>query len=131
MVSGDAWTFRSQIRIYRFDDEKWQQAYEKLASQQLKVTGYTSTSVDGTIDVTEDGIMFTSIPYDKNWHLYVDGKETEIEPLWSRSFVSVSLPQGSHTIHLEYRQRGLIPGIVVSVIAALALGYLLFRKIIV
>lgn len=128
MVSGDAWTFRSQIRIYRFDDEKWQQAYEKLASQQLEVTGYTSTSVDGTIDVTEDGIMFTSIPYDKNWHLYVDGKETEIEPLWSRSFVSVSLPQGSHTIHLEYRQRGLIPGIVVSVIAALALGYLLFRK---
>lgn len=128
IVSGDAWTFQSQIRIYRFHDEKWQQAYEKLASQQLEVTDYTSTSVDGTIDVKEAGLMFTSIPYDKNWHLYVDGKETEIEPLWNGSFVSVSLPQGTHTIHLEYKQRGLIPGIVISVIAALVLGYLLFRK---
>lgn len=128
MISGNEWTFQSQIQIYRFNDEKWQQAYEKLASQQMTVTDYTSTSVDGTIEVEEDGLLFTSIPYDRNWNLYVDGKKVEIEPLWNGSFVSVSLSQGNHIIHLEYKQRGLIPGIVIAVISALALGYLLFRK---
>ena len=107
----------STVHIYRFNEEQWQKTYDTLSQQQLEIENYTSTSVDGTIQVKEEGIFFTSIPYDKNWHLYIDGEETEILPLWENSFVAARLEPGEHTVRLKYRQRGLLLGGIISVIA--------------
>lgn len=111
------------IQIFRFNEEQWQKTYDILSQQQLQVENYTSTSVDGTIQVEEEGIFFTSIPYDENWHLYIDGEETEILPLWKGSFIATRLKPGEHTIHLEYRQKGILMGGILSV---LALGFAVF-----
>lgn len=105
-----------EIWVYRINPEQWQKAYDILSQQQMEVTSYTDTTVEGTINVKEDGLFFTSIPYDSNWHLYVDGVEREILPLWSGSFVAADLEAGEHTIHLEYRQWGLGMGILISII---------------
>lgn len=113
------------IYVYRFNEEQWQKAYDILAQQQLQIDSYTSISVDGTIQAEEEGILFTSIPYDENWHLYIDGEETEILPLWEDSFVAARLKPGEHTVHLEYRQRGLLLGGIISVFA-LGLSVLAF-----
>ena len=101
--------------LYRFDNEQWNQAYSYLAQQQLQVTSYDSTHVNGTIDVKEDGLLFTSIPYDDNWQLYVDGEEQEIIPLWNGTFLAAELSRGSHSIELIYRQRGLLAGSLITV----------------
>ena len=128
-VTGNQWVFNTNITLYRFQEDRWEQAYEKLSQQQLEVTQYDSTSVDGIIDVKEDGIFFTSIPYDKSWHLFVDGEEVEIEPLFYGAFVSTNLTEGTHTIHLEYRQRGLKLGISGSIAATLLLiSWILFER---
>lgn len=105
------------IQFYRFNEEQWEKAYNVLSEQQLQVTDYHSSVVEGTIDVAETGILFTSVPYDKNWTLYVDGVETEILPLWGNCFVAVKLSEGTHSIRLEYHQKGLIAGILISIIA--------------
>lgn len=111
----------ADIHIFRIQEACWRQAYDKLAQQQLEVTAYTSTTIDGTIQVQEEGVLFTSIPYDKNWHLYVDGKETETIPLWSGTFLAVRLPEGEHTIHMEYRQSGLVAGLIITCVALLGM----------
>lgn len=103
-----------EIAIYWISEERWQQAYDKLAQHQLEVTDYTSTSIDGTLSVGEDERFFASIPYDENWHLYVDGEEVELAPIWSGAFSTALIPQGEHTIHLEYRQTGLGVGMVIT-----------------
>lgn len=113
------------IQLYRFNEEQWQKAYDVLSRQQLQVTDYTSSVIEGTIDVTDAGILFTSVPYDRNWTLYVDGTETEILPLWEHAFVAVGLSEGTHTIRLEYHQKGLTAGILVSA-AALIITLALF-----
>ena len=59
--------------------------------------------------------------YDENWHMYVDGEEVEILPLWNKSLVAAKVPAGEHEIRLEYRQKGLVPGIVLSVLVILLL----------
>lgn len=118
------------IQLFRFNEEQWQKAYDVVSGQQLQVTGYTSSMLEGTIDVAEAGLLFTSVPYDENWSLYVDGEKTEILPLWGEAFVAVPLSEGSHTIRLEYHQKGLAAGILVSVVAfmiAVAL-FMLCRK---
>lgn len=111
----------SGIYVKRLNEKQWQQAYDVLSQQQLDVSAYSSTAVDGTIQVKEDGILFTSIPYDENWHMYVDGEEVEILPLWSDSFVSTRLSAGEHTIHLEYRQSGLVLGEIISCISVIGI----------
>lgn len=113
------------VQLYRFNEEEWQKAYDIISRQQLQVTDYTSSTLEGTIDVTDSGILFTSVPYDKNWCLYVDGVETEILPLWENAFVAVPLSEGTHTIRLEYHQKGLFAGIVTS-LSALILSLALF-----
>ena len=110
-----------EFQVYRIQEEQWQQAYDKLAQHQLEVTDYTSTSIEGTITVGEDNLFFTSIPYDENWHLYVDGVETETTPLWSGAFLSAQIPEGEHTIRLEYHQSGLAAGLIITCAALLGM----------
>ncbi|MCM1495007.1 MAG: YfhO family protein [Bacteroides sp.] len=116
-----------KIQLYRVDAEQWRKAYNVLAEQQLQVTSYNSSEMKGTIEVTKAGLMFTSIPYDKNWTLYVDGEIAEIVPLWEDAFVGVNLPEGTHVIYLKYYPKGLWQGCVLSLTAIVLAGVLMFR----
>ncbi|MBO5239593.1 MAG: YfhO family protein [Lachnospiraceae bacterium] len=104
------------MMVYRYNENQWRKAYQELSEQQLQVTNYSSSEIQGTVDFTEDGILFTSIPYDKSWHVYVDGEEAEILPLWQESFVSVELPKGEHVVEFRYKQRGFALGIILTCI---------------
>lgn len=115
------------IQLYRFDESQWQKAYEEISKQQMEVTDYSSSELKGTIDVSESGILFTSIPYDANWHLYIDDVETDIVPLWGEAFVGARLDTGTHHIRLVYRQRGLLLGTCISFLA-IGIAVFLFIK---
>lgn len=113
------------IQLSRFREEQWKKAYEVLSRQQMTVTDYSDSEVQGTVSASEDGILFTSIPYDRNWHLYVDGEERSIQPLWN-SFVSVELEAGNHEIRLVYKQKGLLIGGLISILTiGLTAGYMI------
>lgn len=120
-------TLQIRLKIYRFDETQWEKAYNILKQQQLEVTSYDSTNINGRIHVLEDGILFTSIPYDSNWHLYIDGKEEEILPLWENSFVATRIEKGNHEIQLVYKQKGLNLGVGVSIGSIILLVLLWIR----
>lgn len=107
-----------RIIVAHFDEEKFARAYENLSDETMKISSYTDTTVDGTITANEDGMFYTSIPDEKGWKLFIDGKEVE-KLLLIDSFIGAPLSAGEHTIHLEYFPEGLILGIVISVAALL------------
>ena len=43
----------------------------------LQIEEYSDTSFTGTLNAIRDGAVFTSIPYDSNWRVYVDGERVE------------------------------------------------------
>ncbi len=104
------------LEIYKYQEDEWRKAYQKLSKEQLVIEEYDSSHIIGTVDASEGGLLFTSIPYDDNWHLYVDGNETEITPLWNGTFVSAHLDRGVHSVVLRYRQKWLVPGVVISIL---------------
>lgn len=119
----------NDIHVFRLNEEQWEKAYDVLSKQQMQVEGYSSTTVDGTIDVKEDGLLFTSIPYDVGWHAYVDGNEVDTIGLWNNTFVALQLEPGEHSIHFEYKQRGLLLGGILSIVAVVGLvGYAIWEK---
>lgn len=99
------------------------EGYARLADEGLKVTSYTSSTIEGTIDVQKSGVMLTSIPYEKGWTLYVDGVKTKTNEAME-VFVSAELEKGTHEIKLVYSPQGFVPGVVIAVIAMLAFVFM-------
>ena len=118
---------------YRFSDEALKQVYNTLIRYPFEVTGWTDTTVDGVVNTEKDGVLFTSIPYDKGWTVLLDGAEVETEKMFG-AFLSFRVPSGTHTVSMRYVPQGLMTGAAVSgvsaaVVAAAALiGYVLRRR---
>ena len=106
--------------LYRVVNDNLIEAANKLKEQPLEVLSYSDTKVDATISVKESGLLFTSIPYDKGWTLYVDGAKTPIS-VFADTFISVPLSAGEHTVKLTYQPEGLGLGLLITVNAAILL----------
>lgn len=102
------------LYLRTFNEAVFSKGYETLADEPLIITDYTDTSVSGMVTAKSDGYLYTSIPYEKGWTLYVDGKETEIEPFMD-AFVGVLLEEGEHTIELKYIPDGFVPGVCITI----------------
>ena len=66
---------------------------------------------EGTIDVKEDNLLFTSIAYEKGMLIKVNGKEVKPEIIMN-SFVGLNLKKGKNTITIDYIPQGLNIGII-------------------
>lgn len=85
-------------------------------------------TAEGTVDLAEEQVVFTTIPYDKGWRAYVDGKQVKIKD-YQNAFVTFSVPAGKHTIKLSYLPQGFMIGAISFVVCiALFLGYLWYLQ---
>ncbi len=107
------------FRVYAasFDDYAFENIYNELSDEMLIVTDYDSTSLNGTINAKEDGIMFTSIPYDEGFTAFVDGNETELIPIGNDGLIGISVPQGEHQISFKYHVKGFNLGLILTIIS--------------
>lgn len=112
------------LHLYRFDSEEWEKAYDNLSDEQMEVTSCDSAHIEGNIHVDESGLFFTSIPYDDNWHMFVDGVETDIIPIWDGTFIAAELPEGNHVITFVYKQKGLVLGLIITL--TILIGFIVF-----
>lgn len=84
----------------RFDPEAFKEFYDKMNENPINLTKWTDTELSGTIHSDGYKTMFTSIPYDKGWKLFVDGVETETRPVfdtfiaqtWQKETMKFPLP---------------------------------------
>ena len=102
---------------YVFNEEAFIQAYNELNSQPFVVTemtdSLTHTAVTGQIDAVSDGLLFTSIPYDKGWSVTIDGVAAEARE-FADTFLAIPVTAGTHTIELTYHPEGLTTGAMIT-----------------
>ena len=118
----------STCYAYAFDDKAWSDAYDILNAQSLKVTEWKDTKIKGTITAEDAGLLFTSIPYDPGWSIYLDGKEIEPGKICDDALIGVSITPGKHTVEFSYIPQGFIPGIIISIISILLLVFIAKRE---
>lgn len=112
-------------------------AMSALSENELIISSYSEAAFTGTVNVSDAGIMFTSIPYDKGWTVTVDGVEAETFKLGD-ALLGFNINEGQHTVKFRYTPSGFVAGIIISVVcliifAALIVVYCLHdvrRKII-
>ena len=100
--------------VCTMDEAVWQDAYKMLSASMLDVTDYGDSYLKGTIDVQEDGVFVTSVPYEAGWKLKVDAHTREINELIGGAWISTSLSAGEHQIELSFRPPGLIAGLLIT-----------------
>lgn len=111
----------ANVSAYVLDEDVLSRMYDILNSEPLTITQYDSDSLSGTVVSRNGGTMFTSIPYDIGWTVYVDGTRVETSS-YEDAFLSFPVSAGTHTITMEYTPDGLWTGIVISLISLILLG---------
>ena len=87
---------------------------EQLYSQAVTLIGGTTATyggdgITGVVSAERDGYLITSIPYDENFVLKVDGKETLLFRA-NTAFLGAKIPSGEHKIVLVYHAPGRAAG---------------------
>lgn len=112
------------------NEDVFNKGYQQLSQSTLSATKVTDTTIEGTINAKEDGLFYTSIPYEKGWSAKVDGKPVEITPI-GNALVAFNLSKGEHTIELSFVPDGFVIGVCLTLfgITALVVMSLFAKKI--
>ena len=119
------------VKVYAasYDDAVFQKAYDKLSQEPFTITDFEDTRIKGTVTASQDGVLFTSIPYVPGWKVSVDGQPQEKVSIGDDGLVGVDISAGEHEIEFEYHPSGFALGIFISLISlACIVAYTMLLK---
>ena len=118
--------------VYGMDKDKFIKAYDTIVKNGvLDVTENRESYIKGTINLAESKMLYTSIPYDTGWAVYVDGEKVASENIVviGDALMGVYMDAGEHTVEFKYSPRGFVLGLGVSAAGiALFVILLLLKK---
>ncbi|MEZ3496900.1 MAG: YfhO family protein [Lachnospiraceae bacterium] len=121
-----------EFYAYALDSSAFKKGYSLLADEgQMDITSFNDTEIIGSLTANENEVVFTSIPYDENWYIYVDGKRVFKEDILavSEGLLAFRVGAGTHTVTLRYASAGLSTGSMITVISILlATLLIIFRR---
>ena len=106
--------------FYRLDTKTFTEAIQKIKEQPVTVST-SKNKVFARYDVKQDTSIFFTIPYDKGWSAYQDGKKIEIKQAQT-GFIKVDVPKGKGTITLSFIPNGFVVGAICSFTSLLLFG---------
>ena len=107
--------------FWQVDDAVYTETAAALGENQLRITKWSETRFEGTLTATDARkTVFTSIPYDANWRVTVDGEAVETYKLLD-ALVGFDVTPGEHTVVIRYVPRQLYLGLCITCAAALLL----------
>ena len=112
--------------FYRLDINTFTEAIQKIKEQPVTVST-SKNKVFATYDVQQDTSIFFTIPYDKGWSAYQDGKKIEIKQAQT-GFMKVDVSKGKGTITLSFIPNGFITGAICSFTSLLLFGIYNHRR---
>lgn len=127
-VRDDKTSGNYQLKTYTMELDLFEEFYNRLADEQLEITSFKDTRIEGTINAKKDGVMFLSIPYEKGWSVYIDGKKADTFKVL-HAMLGVKVSEGSHEIVLKYSPDGFRPGLLISGAGAVGTGAVIWYDI--
>ena len=116
--------FLTDFRLYLVDLNK----NEKIDEFIIDKTKTKGDIIYGNINVTNDSYFNMSIPYDKGFKIYVDGKEQEYEKT-NLSFIGFKINKGNHDIKITYEAPYKNISIIISIIGIIStIGISIYTK---
>ena len=91
---------------------------ERLKQDVFNMTIFSQNKIKGNITMQKDKILFFTIPFDKGWRAFDNGKEIPVA-LVNIGFSGLLLNAGTHEIELRFEPKGFYPSIIISLLSGL------------
>ncbi len=114
---GDDALYFSATQFYYIDMAELERFNDRMArlNSATTLTRTAGNRLELSVDAAEDCALFTTIPAEEGWTVWIDGEETEWTTSLGETLLAVAVPEGKHDIVLEFVPAGLKIGIVFSV----------------
>ncbi len=111
--------------VYYIDVDLAKDALSNLASEQMIISDdWKEHNIKGTYSTANDlTTVFTTLPYDEGWKIYVDGNEIEYEKALEAVIAFKIDSAGEHTVEFKYAPKTFTLGLAISL---LSLGLFVF-----
>ncbi len=98
--------------------EVFWQGHKILKNRAMELTYLEGTRAEGVVTATAEApVLYTSVPYNENWTVTVDGKPVEKLAIFD-AMVGVQLEPGDHTVRFSYKNTAFYQGLAISLTAA-------------
>jgi len=106
---------KDQQYFYSLDTDVLEEIMKELSHDQFEISEHSDTKLKGNITISENNdLLFTSIPYDEGWKVYVDGKETDIIKT-ANSLLAIEITEGKHELEFKYLPDHFILGNIIAI----------------
>jgi len=103
--------------FWYFHEDVFREVVAYLSNGVLDAYSTKDDAITGTITVSEGmNTIFTTIPYDEGWEVYVDGELVEIRCLLD-TMLGFTAPEGEHTVEMYYRPSCVKYGLILTLSA--------------
>ncbi|MCM1545052.1 MAG: YfhO family protein, partial [Ruminococcus sp.] len=112
-----------KLYAYTVDDSILNKGYEKLSDEAMSIEKFEDTVIEGTITAKANRTIYTSIPFDYGWTIYIDDKPVDMKDMikLGNAFLGVNVAKGNHKIRFEYKAPAIDNGLKISIFFALVL----------
>ena len=126
-----------RLNVARMDSNLFDEGFAELSDEPWVLTEVTDTYLCGTVTAKQDGLFYSSVPYEPGWTAYVDGEPVALaegyDPLGddvklTDAVISFPLTAGEHKIVLRYEAPGSKLGAIISCASLIIFAVLLFVR---
>lgn len=115
-----------------YDKDNLIEGLKLLQKNMLNNITIDKNIMKANLNTDKDGILLLTIPYDKNFKIYVDNKKVDYYSVLDKSFVGLDVTKGEHDIKVEYTNDNFklyVLGSLGGLIITLVLYFVINRKI--
>ena len=117
-----------EFSIKKLNIQNYQKAINTIKSQEsLANIEIKHNTIQSEITMKQAGYLMTTIPYDENFQVFVDGKKVQKQKAFDK-LIGIFVEEGHHKIEFQYRYHLLEIGILVSGATILLMIVVSFRK---
>ena len=88
------------------DPDNFSSMFGTLDQSKVTVDRYDNGIASFTTDLGEKDLLLTTIPYEKGWTCYVDGKKTDML-IYQDALIAVDPGTGNHKVELRFEAPGI------------------------
>lgn len=103
------------FKAYYLNTKLFEEKIKYLQSRQATNLKIDKSKVSFDINASEDTKLMISIPYEKEWNIYVDGKKVEYEKLYEM-FIGLNIKKGKHKVVMKFENKIISYGLVISIL---------------
>lgn len=117
------------ILLYRMNGAALRQASETARQNRAELTSGGGGSFTVTASAKDGEALYLNIPWSPDFSVTVNGEKTSAFPAGTdNAMMRIPLTEGENTVSLKYHIPGLLPGLLLTVLTALALMLRAWRK---